>query len=138
MKRFIRVSTAFEMAIFALMIAGCSQNPADAPAEPVAVVEEEVVEEVEVPAVASNEVTEAMATLSEADRAAALAQKICPVSNEPLGSMGAPIKLTVGGRDVFICCDGCRKELEENPDKYLAKLGGPKLDSANLETAQPE
>lgn len=133
MKMFTRVAAPFVLAIFALVVAGCSQKPADGPAEPVAVVEGEVVEEVEVPAIAGDEVTEAMASLGEADRAAALAQKICPVSNEPLGSMGAPIKLTVAGRDVFICCDGCRKELEANPDKYLAKLDGPKL-----EAAQPE
>jgi YHS domain-containing protein len=40
--------------------------------------------------------------------------------------MGTPLKVTVDGRDVFICCDGCRKSLEDDPAKYLAKLDAKK------------
>ena len=68
------------------------------------------------------EVVSALSPLSEADRTAALAQKICPVSDEPLGSMGTPPKVTVDGQDVFICCAGCEEALKSNPDEYLAKL----------------
>ena len=64
-----------------------------------------------------------LASLSTEDRALAEKQKICPVSGEPLGGMGAPKKISVAGRDVFICCQGCEKELKSEPDKYLAKLG---------------
>jgi hypothetical protein len=64
-----------------------------------------------------------LALLSTEDRALAEKQKICPVSGEPLGAMGAPKKISVGGHDVFICCQGCEKELTGEPDKYLAKLG---------------
>jgi hypothetical protein len=71
---------------------------------------------------ATDAVAEAFASLSQEDRAAAEKQKICPVSDEPLGSMGTPIKVTVKGRDVFLCCVGCTKPIEEDPDKYLAKL----------------
>jgi hypothetical protein len=71
---------------------------------------------------ATDAVAEAFASLSPEDRAAAEKQKICPVSDEPLGSMGTPIKVTVKGRDVFLCCAGCKKPIEEDPDKYLAKL----------------
>jgi hypothetical protein len=60
--------------------------------------------------------------LPEAERGAALAQKVCPVSQENLGSMGTPIKKVVNNRTVFICCKGCVKELEEDPEKFLAKL----------------
>jgi YHS domain-containing protein len=60
--------------------------------------------------------------LSEADRAAALAQKICPVSGEKLGEMGTPFKVTVKGRDIFLCCPNCKDDLLKDPDKYLAKL----------------
>jgi hypothetical protein len=67
-------------------------------------------------------IAEAMAKLSEADRALAMSQKTCPVSDAPLGTMGAPVKVNVQGRDVFICCGGCRELLEEEADKYLAKL----------------
>jgi YHS domain-containing protein len=109
-----------------LLFAGCSKEPAP-PA-----VEEEVVEEVEVPAVESsqssdsNEVTEAMAELSEADRAAALAQKVCPVSGEPLGAMGTPIKVSADGREIFLCCKGCKEKFEANPQEYFAKLDAAK------------
>ena len=63
--------------------------------------------------------------MSAADAAAAKAQKTCPVSGDPLGGdMGPPTKITVKGRTVFLCCEGCRKKILANPDKYLAKLDG--------------
>ena len=49
-------------------------------------------------------------------------QKTCPVTDEPLGSMGKPVKVVVKGRRVFLCCAGCKKKLLANPDKYLKKL----------------
>ena len=36
--------------------------------------------------------------------------------------MGTPIKIDVKGRPVFICCEGCRDSLLEEPEKYLALL----------------
>jgi hypothetical protein len=123
------------LAIAFAMCYGCAKEPE----KPGAVVEEEVVEEVEVPALEpgtepataemgadASDVTAALASLNEADRAAALAQKICPVSDEALGSMGTPIKVSVAGRDVFICCESCRDSLVADPDKYLAKLDAAK------------
>lgn len=65
---------------------------------------------------------EGIAELPEADRALAMKQKICPVSDEPLGSMGKPVKMEIKGRTVFLCCDGCAEDLKKDPDKYLAKL----------------
>lgn len=65
---------------------------------------------------------EGLAKLSGPDRASAEKQHICPVTGEMLGAMGQPIKLSVKGQDVWICCDGCRKSLESDPDKYMAKL----------------
>src|SRR5688572_25398196 len=59
-----------------------------------------------------SEASDAMAKLSPEDRAKAEAQKICPVSKEPLGSMGEPIKVTVDGRSLFVCCEGCVEELK--------------------------
>ncbi len=50
------------------------------------------------------------------------AQKLCPVTGEPLGSMGAPVRVAVGGRAVFVCCKGCTKPLLRSPAEYLAKL----------------
>ena len=71
---------------------------------------------------ASSEVAAALAKLSEEDLALAEKQRICPVTEVPLGSMGVPIKVDVGGRTVFICCGGCREPLLNDPDKYLAIL----------------
>jgi hypothetical protein len=61
-------------------------------------------------------------SLSEEDRLLAAKQKICPVSGEPLDSMGGPVRLVVEGRTVFICCKGCEEPLRKEPAKYLSKL----------------
>jgi hypothetical protein len=71
----------------------------------------------------SAEVQAALASLSAEDREAALKQKICPVSGGPLGSMGAPVKVSVAGHDVFICCDHCEQPLKDDAAKHLAKIG---------------
>jgi len=63
-----------------------------------------------------------LAKLSDEDRASAEKQHMCPVSDEMLGTMGAPIKLTLNGQDVWICCDGCRKKAEADPDAIIAKV----------------
>ncbi|MEO1615605.1 MAG: hypothetical protein AAFV88_07145 [Planctomycetota bacterium] len=57
-----------------------------------------------------------------ADREAIAAQKTCPVMDEALGGMGAPQKVNVKGKSVYICCAGCAKKLHAEPDKYLAML----------------
>ncbi|MFO0937177.1 MAG: heavy metal-binding domain-containing protein [Gemmataceae bacterium] len=49
-------------------------------------------------------------------------QKICPVTGEPLGSMGPPVRVAVSGRAVFVCCKACEKPLIRKPDEYLSKL----------------
>jgi len=66
--------------------------------------------------------SDGIAGLSAADQKLARAQKTCVVSDEPLGSMGTPVKETVGDRTVFFCCESCRKPFLKNPEKYLAKL----------------
>jgi hypothetical protein len=68
------------------------------------------------------EIAAALAKLTAEDRALAVKQRICPVSGELLGSMGAPIKIDVKGQPVLICCDGCKADLLAKPDEYLAKL----------------
>lgn len=69
------------------------------------------------------EIAAAMAKLSPEDRVLAEKQKVCPVGGELLGSMGAPIKLTVEGRELFICCAGCEDAVREDLEKYFSKLG---------------
>jgi hypothetical protein len=65
---------------------------------------------------------EAKPALSDADKALIEKQKLCLVANEPLGSMGTPVKVNVKGKDVFLCCEHCREAVLKDPDKYLAKL----------------
>jgi hypothetical protein len=68
------------------------------------------------------EIREALQRLSAADQALAARQKLCPVTNEPLGSMGTPVRAEISGRIVLLCCKGCVEELKQSPEKYLAKL----------------
>jgi hypothetical protein len=144
MKIIFRTLASLSFASALTVFTGCADKPAEAPTTEDTVTVEEV-EEVEVPPVttapapadgaatdtmspeiiAASEITAAMAELDDADRTAALAQKICPVSDEPLGSMGTPLKVDVAGRTVFICCDGCRDSLLKEPEKFLAKLDTP-------------
>lgn len=63
-----------------------------------------------------------LAKLSPEDAAAVEKQHVCPVTDEMLGSMGAPMEVDVDGTQVWICCAGCKDKLLESPDKYLAKL----------------
>lgn len=72
---------------------------------------------------------ELIKTLPEDEQTIALAQKVCPVGFDPakpdkgghLGSMGKPFKKVVNGKIVFLCCKGCRKKFDSDPETYLAK-----------------
>lgn len=56
------------------------------------------------------------------DQAVALKQMICPVSDEPLGDMGVPIKVTAEGKSFFLCCKSCKKGVDADAKAVLAKL----------------
>lgn len=60
--------------------------------------------------------------LSPEDQALVARQKICPVTGKPLGSMGTPVKVSVTGKDVMICCEGCESRLKKDPKAYLSKI----------------
>lgn len=69
----------------------------------------------------------ALAKLPVADRELAEKQKFCAVlPKSRLGSMGMPIKLTLQGRDVFLCCEGCRGEALANPERTLKQAAEPR------------
>jgi hypothetical protein len=70
----------------------------------------------------SDRLPEGLAKSTDADRAAALQQEVCPVTGAKLGSMGMPLKINVGDQEVFLCCDGCEEQIRSEPEKYLAKL----------------
>jgi hypothetical protein len=68
-----------------------------------------------------------IAKLGAEDGKLAQAQKYCVITNERLGSMGTPIKITVkdsAGKDqpVFLCCPGCKKDAQKDPAATLAKV----------------
>jgi YHS domain-containing protein len=49
--------------------------------------------------------------------------KICPVSNEEVGSGGmAPHPVTHKGKTYQLCCMGCEKDFNKDPDKYIKMI----------------
>ena len=50
-------------------------------------------------------------------------QRICPVTELSLDSMGGPVPVMVSGKKIFVCCAGCTQRLRDDPEKYLARLG---------------
>lgn len=68
-------------------------------------------------------IADSLAKLSPADRKLAESQKHCAVqNNNELGSMGVPAKIMVNGQPVFLCCRGCEKTAQSNPERTLAKV----------------
>jgi hypothetical protein len=64
-----------------------------------------------------------LAKLSPEDRKLVEAQKVCAVQpDNPLGSMGVPVKVMVLGHPVFLCCKGCRDKALVDPIQTLAKV----------------
>jgi Cu(I)/Ag(I) efflux system membrane fusion protein len=78
------------------------------------------------PAAAAQELTveqlKNIAQLPAADQPAARAQKFCPVTGLPLGSMGVPQKVVLRGQTAFLCCPGCVEPATRNPEKTLKKV----------------
>ncbi len=69
------------------------------------------------------ESTAVLAKLPMNERMAIESQKYCAViGGSLLGSMGAPIKLTLDGKPVYLCCAGCTKKAQANPAATLAKV----------------
>ncbi|MBR9802028.1 hypothetical protein GYB59_10175 [bacterium] len=116
---------ALTLALF-IGISGCNSSPTDSPVP--APTEGAVHNHGNHDHDADSEMTDmekmeqTLAKLPEADRKSAMEQHICPVSGEMLGTMGLPKKMEVEGQTVWICCDGCEKKLQDDPEKYLAKL----------------
>ena len=56
------------------------------------------------------------------DDAAIRDQATCPVTNQPLGDHGQPLKVVIDGQPIFVCCKGCVNKLRQQPDQHLSKL----------------
>lgn len=46
----------------------------------------------------------------------------CPVSGAALDSKGEPVVLIQDGREVKLCCAGCKPKFEADPASYIAKI----------------
>lgn len=67
--------------------------------------------------------TASLKKLTPDDRALAEKQKFCPIlENSLLGSMGVPVKLTIGEKTVFVCCPACEKPALADPEATIHKL----------------
>jgi hypothetical protein len=86
--------------------------------------------------VLTEEHIETINQLPAEDAEIALAQKACPVTQEPLGSMGVPVKVDANGTPVFVCCAGCKGEVEADPAAFVAKV--PQGGGGEAEAPAPE
>lgn len=48
-----------------------------------------------------------------------VANTVCPVMGGPVNP---ELYAEVNGRKIFVCCKGCIKTIQDNPEKYLKKL----------------
>ncbi|HUY91567.1 MAG TPA: efflux RND transporter periplasmic adaptor subunit [Pirellulales bacterium] len=65
----------------------------------------------------------ALAKLSPNDRKLAEAQRFCAVlEGSRLGAMGAPVKLVIGGKAVFVCCEVCKADAQADGQAVLDKV----------------
>ena len=121
----MRMLRALILAASVAVAAGCSGERPPAPASSVA-----TASAAPAPGV-PDEVAAERAKLSPEDRSLADAQEWCAVStDERLGSMGPPLKLDVKGQAVFVCCKGCKRKAEADPDKTLAAIAALKAKKA--------
>ena len=44
------------------------------------------------------------------------------MSDEHLGSMDVPVKVSAEGKTLYLCCKGCKKDFDADPKAVLAKL----------------
>lgn len=104
----MRLRTVLATALFVAALAGCSSDRPKPPAP------------TGTSAVPADEVAAERAKLSPDDRALVDAQEWCAVSaEERLGAMGPPLKLDLNGQPVFVCCKGCKRKTEADPEKTL-------------------
>jgi hypothetical protein len=121
----MRISCLMCVAVAAAIAAGCGIQKSATPEPILASGESQGVSPV------VDEVAAERAKLSVADRQLVEAQEWCAVStDERLGSMGSPLKLDIKGQPVFVCCKGCKRKAEANPDKTLKTVAGLKAKAA--------
>jgi hypothetical protein len=86
---------------------------------------------------AEAEVKAALAKLNPEDRGLAKAQGYCPVLGTRLGAMDTPVKLTLSGRVVFLCCQGCEDKARADEARTLEKVEQLKRQSSAASRSAP-
>jgi hypothetical protein len=107
-----------------LVFAGCKRNTSKASVEKPDATKGKVTA-VNSPSMTRDDesnVQAALAKLGTEDRQLAEAQRFCPRTGEPLGSMGVPVKVMLKGLPVFLCRDGCQDDARQHPEQTLAKV----------------
>jgi RND family efflux transporter MFP subunit len=59
--------------------------------------------------------------LAPDDRKRAVAQRLCPIQEKPLGLMGKPVEVPLNGATVFVCCASCVDDAKADPKAALKK-----------------
>jgi membrane fusion protein, copper/silver efflux system len=79
-----------------------------------------------------------LAKLQSDDRKLAEAQRFCPIlTANRLGVMGVPVKISIKGQPVFLCCNGCKEKAFADPDGTLATVESLKAKAVS-EAGPPE
>ncbi len=74
-------------------------------------------------AVLAERIEKNRAGLRAPDRQAVAAQEFCPIqTRNRLGLLGPPVKVTIKGQTVFLCCPACKETALAYPDGTLAKV----------------
>lgn len=108
--------SVLSLLLLALVLAGCSGQPKDQPKADDKKTDTDQ-------AVGKEDARANVHKLSPEDRKLAEEQGFCPVHmNNPLGSMGVPVKVMVKGQPVFLCCDACEAKAKAHADRTLAKV----------------
>jgi hypothetical protein len=69
--------------------------------------------------------------LSPDERNADEGKRFCAVQDGiRLGAMGTPVKVSLKGQPVFLCCEACLKKAQAKPDKTLEKVKAIKAKGA--------
>lgn len=68
------------------------------------------------------DIAENLAKLSVEDRKLAKTQGVCPITGDPLGALGVPVRITLNGQPVLLCCKDCIEKAQAEPDKTLGKI----------------
>ena len=72
--------------------------------------------------------------LSDAERAIARWQRVCPVTRAPLGSMGELVRVEYQGRILFLCCEACAGDI---PDGKLLPYKTADAESSHAADREP-